>query len=282
MPGPVPKRVAGTLADLASSLARALASALGLALALSGCASQDAAMRTEAFDPIEPVNRVVFQVNDWGDRYLLRPVAVGYERGLPAQMRTGVRNIFSNLLYPVTIANAFLQGKFKQCSRDGARFLVNSTVGLAGTFDPATRIGLEENDEDFDQTMAVWGIGEGPYLVIPIFGPRILRHLAGDVVDAPLTPFVSVTSGDLDLKLAAWVVNQVDKRSRLLDVDYQVFESFDPYIFVRDAYLQRRRYLALDGNVPEDDSYLDDAALDDAEPDDAGPDDTGPDDTGPE
>ncbi len=259
--GPVPTRAAGTLA--------ALANAAVLALAISGCASQEAATRTEAFDPIEPVNRVVFQVNDWGDRYLLRPVAVGYERALPNQMRTGVRNIFSNLLYPVTIANAFLQGKFSQCGRDGARFLLNSTVGLAGMFDPATRVGLAENDEDFDQTMAVWGIGEGPYLVIPIFGPRILRHLAGDVVDAPLTPFVSATSGEIDLRLAAWVVNQVDKRSRLLDVDQQVFESYDPYVFVRDAYLQRRRYLALDGNVPEDDSYLDEAELDEAELDSA-------------
>jgi len=246
-----------------------LASAAGLALASAGCASNQAATRNEAFDPIEPVNRAIFKVNDLGDRYLLRPVAVGYERALPKQMRSGVRNIFSNLLYPITIANAFLQGKFSQTGRDGARFLLNSTVGLAGIFDPATRIGLEENDEDFDQTLAVWGVGEGPFLVIPIFGPRTLRHGFGDLVDAPLTPFVSVTSGELDLRLVAWVVNQVDGRSRLLDVDQQVFESFDPYIFVRDAYLQRRRYLALDGNVPEDESYLDDAELDDAELDDS-------------
>lgn len=241
----------------------------GVALMLAGCATRTAVSPTGVNDPFEPANRAVFWVNDLGDRYLLRPVASGYERGLPPQLRKGVRNIFSNLLYPVTVANAFLQGKFRQCGRDGARFVLNSTVGLAGIFDPATRIGLVENDEDFDQTLAVWGTGEGPYLVIPIFGPRILRHLAGDVVDAPLTPFVSVTSGELDLRLAAWVVNQVDQRSRLLDADRLVYESYDPYIFVRDAYLQRRRYLALDGNVPEDESYLDEAELDDAELDDA-------------
>jgi phospholipid-binding lipoprotein MlaA len=238
-----------------------------LALALSGCATREITTSTEAFDPIEPVNRVIFRVNDVGDRYLLRPVASGYERALPQQLRTGVGNVFSNLLYPVTIANAFLQGKFSQCGRDGARFLLNSTVGLAGIFDPATRIGLMENDEDFDQTMAVWGVGEGPFLMIPIFGPRTLRHLAGDAVDAPLTPFLSITDGEVNLALAAWVLYQVDNRSRLLDADQQVFESFDPYIFVRDAYLQNRRYRALDGNVPEDDSYLDEADLDEPESD---------------
>jgi phospholipid-binding lipoprotein MlaA len=238
-----------------------------MVMALSACATREITTSTEAFDPIEPVNRVIFRVNDVGDRYLLRPVASGYQRALPQQMRAGVQNIFSNLLYPVTIANAFLQGKFSQCGRDGARFLLNSTVGLAGIFDPATRIGLLENDEDFDQTMAVWGIGEGPYLVIPIFGPRTLRHLAGDTVDAPLTPFLDITDGDVDLTLAAWLLYQVDNRSRLLDADQQVFEAFDPYIFVRDAYLQNRRYLALDGNVPEGDSYLDEAELDEAEDD---------------
>lgn len=254
-------------AGLAPRIVQRMATAAALALALSACASQNAAAPTEAYDPIEPVNRAIYRVNDLGDRYLLRPVASGYQRALPQQLRTGVRNVFSNLLYPVTIANDLLQGKFRQCGRDGARFLLNSTVGLAGIFDPATRIGLTENDEDFDQTLAVWGAAEGPYLMIPIFGPRTLRHFVGDTVDAPLTPFLNIADGDVDLTLGAWVIYQVDNRSRLLDADEQVYESFDPYIFVRDAYLQNRRYRALDGNVPEDDSYLDDAELDDAEAD---------------
>lgn len=238
--------------------ARCLALAAATVLALTGCARQKITTETEAFDPLEPMNRVFFRINDVGDRYIVRPVAVGYDKALPQQMRTGVGNVFSNLLYPVTIANAFLQGKFRQTGRDGARFLLNSTVGLGGIFDPATRIGLAENDEDFDQTLAVWGVGEGPFLVVPIFGPRTLRHGTGDIVDAPLTPFVNISEGDLNWTLGAWVLWQVDNRSRLLDADQLVFESFDPYIFVRDAYLQRRRYLALDGNVPEGDSYLDD------------------------
>jgi len=255
------------IAGLAPRILQRMVAAAAIALALSACASQKAATPTEAYDPIEPVNRAIYRVNDLGDRYLLRPVASGYQRALPQQLRTGVRNVFSNLLYPVTIANDLLQGKFRQCGRDGARFLLNSTVGLAGIFDPATRIGLTENDEDFDQTLAVWGAPEGPYLMIPIFGPRTLRHFVGDTVDAPLTPFLNIADGDVDLTLGAWVIYQVDSRSRLLDADEQVYESFDPYIFVRDAYLQNRRYRALDGNVPEDDSYLDDAELDDAEAD---------------
>lgn len=238
-------------------------------LALAGCATRGATNADEAYDPIEPFNRAMYRFNDLGDRYVLRPVASGYERALPRQLRSGIRNVFSNMLYPVTIANDLLQGKFRQCGRDGARFLLNSTVGLAGLFDPATRIGLTENDEDFDQTLAVWGAAEGPYLMIPIFGPRTLRHLVGDTVDAPLTPFLNIANGDVDLTLGAWLLWQVDNRSRLLDADKLVYESFDPYIFVRDTYLQNRRYRALDGNVPEDDSYLDDAELDDAELDEA-------------
>lgn len=247
---------------------RLVAAAMVVGLA-TGCATSRLAPTAEAWDPVEPVNRVMYKVNDFGDRYLLRPAASGYRRALPPAMRAGVRNVFSNLLYPVTVANDLLQGKFRQCGRDGARFLVNSTIGLAGLFDPATRIGLEEHDEDFDQTLSVWGAAEGPYLVIPLFGPRTLRHLAGDSVDAPLTPFVNIADGDVAVTLGAWVIYQVDNRSRLLDADQQVFESFDPYVFVRDTYLQNRRYKALDGNVPEDDSYLDEAELDDAETDTA-------------
>jgi phospholipid-binding lipoprotein MlaA len=256
---------AGPGARRAAKGLRSLALAFTVALGATGCASRGAMTATEVYDPIEPVNRAMYWVNDLGDRYLLRPVASGYRRALPQQLRTGVRNVFSNMLYPVTIANDLMQGKFSQCARDGGRFLLNSTVGLAGIFDPATRIGLAENDEDFDQTLAVWGAGEGPYLMIPIFGPRTLRHLVGDAVDSPLTPFLGITDGEVDLALGAWVINQVDGRSRVLDADQQVYESFDPYTFVRDAYLQNRRYRALDGDVPEDESYLDEAELDEAE-----------------
>jgi len=239
-----------------------------LVASCTGCASREAATRTEAYDPFEPVNRVFYKVNDLGDRYLLRPVAVGYKRGVPSQLRAGLRNAFSNILYPITIVNALLQGKVEQAGADTGRFLLNSTVGLGGLFDPATRIGLAENDEDFDQSMTVWGVAQGPYLVIPLLGPRTTRHAIGDLVDAPLSPFVGIADGDVSVSLGLWLIYQVDNRSRLLDADQQVYEAFDPYLFVRDAYYQNRRYRALDGNVPEDDSYLDDLDFDDEEPED--------------
>lgn len=233
-----------------------LAGLISATLLLAGCATRAAPVANEPNDPFERVNRVVFSFNDLGDRYVLRPVAVGYERGLPEQLRSGVRNVFSNLLYPVTVANAFLQGKMSQTGRDGARFLVNSTIGLAGIFDPATRIGLVENDEDFGQTLGVWGVSQGPYLVIPIFGPSTVRDGVGSLVDAPLTPFVAIAGDETTVQIGLYALYQVDQRSRLLDVDQMVFESYDPYIFVRDAYLQNRRYLVLDGNVPDDDYDL--------------------------
>lgn len=242
--------------------------ATSLALAITGCASQNAATTMGAYDPLQPVNRVFYRFNDLGDRYILRPLASGYERSLPKQLRTGVHNIFSNLLYPVTIANDFLQGKFRQSGLDGARFLLNTTIGLGGLFDPSTRVGLVENDEDFGQTLAVWGIGNGPYLVIPLFGPSTLRNAFGDAVDSPLTPFLGVTDLELNWNLGAWAIYQIDRRSRFLDADEQVFAAFDPYTFVRDAYMQHRRYKSLDGNVPEDDSYLDESELDATGPDD--------------
>ncbi|MCL4722506.1 MAG: VacJ family lipoprotein [Gammaproteobacteria bacterium] len=236
------------------------------ALLLAGCATQGTVSTTEPNDPFEPVNRAMYKLNDLGDRYLLRPMAVGYERALPLQIRSGVRNIFSNLLYPVTIVNDLLQGKWAQTGRDGARFVVNSTIGLAGIFDPATRIGLTENDEDFGQTLGKWGVAEGPYLVIPVFGPRTVRDGVGSLADLPLTPFLAVFGDETSVRLGAYVLYSVDGRSRLLDVDQQVFDAFDPYAFVRDAYLQNRRYRVLDGNVPEDaDLYPEDFDDDEGE-----------------
>ncbi len=224
----------------------------------SGCASTKAVENQDAYDPIEPFNRAMYKVNDIGDRYLFRPVAVGYERGLPPQMRSGIQNFFSNIKYPITIVNDFLQGKFRAGGHDTGRFVLNTTVGLFGFFDPATRVGLKENDEDFGQTLGKWGVGEGPYIVLPLFGPRTLRNLTGDVADSPLTPLIDLSNDNVDITWALWSVHQVDKRSRLLDADQQIFEAYDPYLFVRDAYLQNRRYRMYDGNVPVNDSYLDD------------------------
>ncbi|MCC5794402.1 MAG: VacJ family lipoprotein [Chromatiales bacterium] len=206
-------------------------------------------------DPFEPVNRAIFRFNDFGDRYFLRPVAVGWERATPGPMRRGASNFFSNLQYPVVIINQFLQGKFAEGGRDTARFVINSTIGLGGLFDPASELGLRENDEDFGQTLAVWGVPQGPYLMVPLVGPRTARHAVGSVTDLFIDPLVIYP--DTTVRNTTAAVFIVHDRSTLLSADRQVREAFDPYIFLRDAYLQNRRFKILDGEIPEDD-LLDD------------------------
>lgn len=262
--GPSESRLAPLLRDLVRFLA------VGVMLGAAGC-SGTAAVDAErepggVWDPIEPVNRAVYRFNDLGDRYVLRPVAVGYEKGLAPQMRAGVRNFFDNALYPITAINSVLQGKFADGGRDLGRFLINTTIGLAGLFDPATDIGLPKNDEDFGQTLGVWGVPEGPYLMVPVLGPFTLRHGFGSVVDSPLTPWFS--AADFRTGAALYAVESVDDRSRLLKVDDQLRQAFDPYLFVRDAYIQNRRYRTSDGNLPEDDYFLEDFDdFEDGEPD---------------
>jgi phospholipid-binding lipoprotein MlaA len=226
-------------------------------LLLGGCATRGTTSRPTADDPLETVNRAVYRFNDFADRVVLRPLAVGYTRALPPQIRTGVFNFFDNALYPLTIVNDVLQGKFRQGGRDLGRFTLNSTVGLLGLFDPASDIGLGRHDEDFGQTLAVWGVGNGPYLMVPIFGPYTLRDGFGALLDAPLTPFFDVGEDEGAERAAAYLVYSVDKRSRLLDVDEQVRDAFDPYVFVRDTYYQNRDYRIKDGNVDDDELYLD-------------------------
>ena len=227
-----------------------------LMLATAGCASQ-AAGRTEVpGDPLEPLNRGVFAFNDFTDTYLLRPVAVGYDWLLPQFMRTGVNNWFENLATPIDILNAWLQGKFRQGFADAARMGLNTTLGIGGFFDPATTAGLARNDEDFGQTLGVWGVPEGPYLVIPLFGPRTLRSGVGQLVDLTYHPQLRIRPSGLRSRLnGLWIIHQ---RSRLLPIDEQIRRAFDPYAFVRDAYWQNRRFLRYDGlppenNFPEDD-----------------------------
>ena len=143
-------------------------------------------------DPFEPVNRVIYKVNDFGDRYVARPVARAYEKATPGAFRLGASNFLDNLRYPITIVNDFLQGKVRQGGADFARFALNSTVGLLGLFDPATDMGLEKHDEDFGQTLAVWGVPEGPYLMVPVFGPYTVTSAVGDLADTQISPLVQI------------------------------------------------------------------------------------------
>jgi phospholipid-binding lipoprotein MlaA len=211
----------------------------------------DAAPADNAHDPFERFNRAMYTFNDKFDRYLLKPVAKGYRKVTPTPVRRGVSNFFSNLHDVPIMLNNLLQGKPKQAASDFSRFFVNSTIGIFGLFDVATKWELPKHDEDFGQTLAVWGVGSGPYLVLPFFGPSNLRDAPALVVDWEIYPPNQMKdSGTRDKML---VLEVVDKRAQLLaagDILEQAAGQ-DPYVFVREAYRQRRRYLIYDGNPPQ-------------------------------
>jgi phospholipid-binding lipoprotein MlaA len=228
----------------------------GLALA---CALLVACAHTPADDPADPletVNRGIYVFNETADKYVLRPVAKGYDFVLPDVARQGVHNFLSNLFYPTVVVNDLLQAKFLQGTQDLCRFAINSTVGIGGLFDVATRGGLVVNDEDFGQTLGYWGIGPGWYLMIPFLGPSDNRDLvgkAGDFGTSPLTyvnePLVTYPIGALDA---------VDTRAGLLSADKYLEQQLDRYVFVRTIYLQSRNAKVYDGNPPKEDFEFDD------------------------
>jgi phospholipid-binding lipoprotein MlaA len=214
--------------------------ALLLACVLAGCAHSPP---DDPRDPLEPMNRVVFSVNETLDKYALRPAAKGYVKVVPSPVRKGVNNFFVNLFYPRVIVSNLLQGKPKRAASDTARFLVNTTIGLVGILDVATPMGLPRHSEDFGQTFGVWGIGPGWYLVLPFYGPSTNRDLVGRVADAQLNPLRYASD---DTELAAMVVYAIDKRSEFLGADRLVEDAFDPYLFIRGAYLERRQAMIKD------------------------------------
>lgn len=215
--------------------------------------AQDAAPAPEhdARDPLEGFNRAVYRFNEKTDKYVLKPVAKAYQAVVPRPARKGVSNFFSNLHDPVVMLNNLLQGKPKQAVSDLGRVLVNSTIGIAGLFDVATRMGMEKHNEDFGQTLAVWGVGEGPYLVLPFFGPSNVRDGAALPVDWETYPPNHMEERSTRNKLL--VVEVVDKRAQYLDAGDILEQAAgqDPYVFVREASRQRRRNLVYDGNAPQ-------------------------------
>lgn len=204
-------------------------------------------------DPWEGFNRSVFKFNDRLDRYALKPVAKGYRKVTPRQLRSGITNFFRNLKMPVVLLNDLLQGKVRAAGHDLSRFFVNSTLGFVGFVDASTVLGIPRNDEDFGQTLGVWGVPNGPYLVLPFLGPSTVRDGAGfgvDVVTDPVTLEFEegVTAG-------LWVAKVVNVRANLLDVEEIV--QGDRYLFMRDLYLQSRDFAVKDGRM-ESDPFLDD------------------------
>lgn len=200
-------------------------------------------------DRFEGFNRAMFSFNQTLDNWLLKPVAKGYRWAAPEPVEIGVNNFFSNLGEVGNIFNDVLQWKWKQAGNDTGRVLINSTIGVLGLIDVASPVGLERNEgEDFGQTLAVWGVPRGAYLVLPIFGPSTVRDGVATPVDWYLDPVTY-----LDPTRDQYLVKSLDvvrQRAELLDVED--LASGDMYIFMRDAYLQRRNYLVNDGEVEDD------------------------------
>ena len=232
--------------------ARYARAALGAAclLTASACVTLPPNSQRTPQDPWESWNRGVYKVNDKLDRAIAKPVARTYVRIVPRFIRTGVTNFLDNLDTPTVMINDALQGKFLSAGNDLGRFLFNSTIGLGGILDPATSAGMDKNNEDFGQTLGHWGAHPGPFVELPIFGPSDLRDAPGKVVDSYTNPRQYVKNNWV--KYGLWLPSLVDTRARLLPLDETLKNVYDPYAFIRDAYLQRRAYLVSDGKVTEE------------------------------
>ena len=204
--------------------------------------------RFDQQDKFERYNRAVFNFNLTIDRWFLKPIAKGYDKVLPRPVKTGIGNFFDNLGEVTNVLNDILQWKWKRAGLDASRFAINSTLGIVGIFDVAKTFGIEESDgEDFAQTLAVWGVPQGSYLVIPFLGSSSLRGIGGFGVDWVTDPLNMIEDEELSLGLIALEV--VHDRSELLTIEELATGDF--YLFVRDAYLQRREYLVKDGEVED-------------------------------
>jgi phospholipid-binding lipoprotein MlaA len=213
---------------------------------VSGCATTHTTPDNP--DPFEPANRVSYSFSDSLDKYLIKPVAETYVEVTPELARTSVTNFFDNLAYLNVALNSFLQGKFDQGLSDTTRFIFNSTIGLLGLVDVATPMGLPEHQEDFGQTLAFWGFGQGSYLFIPVSGPNTARDVPDLATSYFLNPLTYAT-GLILFPLTA--VNVINKRANLLEAtNIRDEAAVDPYSFTREAYLQQRQYLIHDGNPP--------------------------------
>lgn len=210
----------------------------------------------EQTDPLEDINRFFYEVNfNLLDPMIVKPVAVIYDGLTPKPVRTGLRNFFSNLDEMPSMVNNVMQGKFSAAGNNAARFLLNSTFGLAGIIDVAKGAGLPAGDlEDFGQTLAVWGVPAGPYLMLPFFGPSTVRDAPSNFIDSFLDPFTY--NDNLRVRVAVKGIDIIGIRADLLGINDVI--SGDEYLFVRDVYLQNRDYVISDGAIEDDFDDLED------------------------
>lgn len=242
---------------------------LGILL-MQGCATVNGP--GDPNDPLEGYNRAMYKFNDGVDRYVVKPVAKGYDAVTPAPVQKGIGNFFSNLDDVVVIVNDLLQFKLKQAAADTGRFIINSTLGLFGLIDWATDMGLEKHNEDFGQTLGYWGVPSGPYIILPFLGPSTIRDTGGLYADTNyLDPIYNEWQDggfpppERENGNAVWgltTLKVVDTRAKLLKIGNIVDEaSLDPYVFLREAYLQRRKNLVFDGNPPKEEPVFNEKEL---------------------
>ena len=201
----------------------------------------------EVFDPLEPVNRAIFSFNNFADKIILEPAAKGYKK-LPSPIQSGIGNFLNNLKLPLVVVNQLLQGQGKNAAESSGRFIVNSTAGLFGLIDVAEKIGLEQTQEDFGQTLATWGVGDGFYIVLPIFGPSNVRDTAGMILTYTTDPInaYAVREGEAWLLPLRTATNAIDQRSKIIDeVNALRNNSIDYYAAVRSSYYQNRKAAVL-------------------------------------
>lgn len=216
-----------------------------ITLQLAGCASNG-----DPRDPLEPMNRAIHNFNEGLDRIVMKPVATGYQTVMPGFAQTGVRNFFSNLNDVSVLANDILQFKLESSTSDVLRISINSTFGFLGVLDIASEMGLHKHNEDFGQTLGRWGVGNGPYLVLPFFGPSSFRDGAGLVVDSEYTDLL-MRVDHIPTRNQTWVFRAISRRADLLDAKNAIdAAALDPYEFSRDLYLAHRRGLVYDGKPP--------------------------------
>lgn len=239
-------------------------------LSVTGCASTESASVVDVnatgpvisrTDPYEDFNRSMYGFNMGLDKYFLKPVADGYAYITPDVMQTGVTNFFNNLKGINVVLNDLLQGKFEQSASDFGRFTTNTTIGLGGLFDVATPLGLQQNVEDFGQTMAVWGVEQGPYLVLPLLGPTTVRDGGGAILDRAANPGTYV--------MGTGVVEGINERANAESALNFIDEAaLDPYVFTRESFLQYRKNLVNDGKTDVDsfDLDIDEALNEDSQP----------------
>jgi phospholipid-binding lipoprotein MlaA len=230
-----------------STRLRRVATGAALAFALTGCAST----ANNPKDPLEGYNRAVFAFNDKVDSAVLKPTATAYKNVVPGFVQTGINNFFGNLSDVWTAANQFLQGRPAEGVNDITRVALNTTFGLGGLIDIASKSGLPKHNEDFGQTLGVWGVSSGPYLILPLLGPSTVRDTVALPLDRKADPWNY--KDPVHVRNIGTAVNVIDQRAVLLDASNLLEEAaLDRYEFIRDGFMQRRESKVLDGREPKE------------------------------